>query len=73
VGVNNRLKDIRHDLRLNQTEFATFLDINVNQYNRYESNKGKQPNLETSLRIFERIKERLPEKKFEDVFIRVPD
>jgi putative transcriptional regulator len=72
VAVVNTLKEIRHDLRMNQTEFADFLGINVNQYNKYENNK-KQPNLENALAIFEKIKTQLKEKRFEEIFIRVSE
>ncbi|MFB3160452.1 helix-turn-helix domain-containing protein [Neobacillus sp. 179-J 1A1 HS] len=55
MPVNNRLKDIRHDHRMNQTEFANFLDISIYQYNRYE-NGARQPTLEIALQISEKVK-----------------
>ncbi|MEH6942445.1 helix-turn-helix transcriptional regulator [Bacillus sp. JJ722] len=48
------MKELRHDFRMNQTEFAAFLGINLQQYNRYE--KGtRQPTLEVALRISEKV------------------
>ncbi|MGF6950218.1 putative transcriptional regulator [Neobacillus sp. B4I6] len=55
MPVNNRLKDLRHDHRMNQTEFADFLGINIYQYNRYE-NGARQPTLEVALQISEKVK-----------------
>lgn len=55
MPVHNKLKDLRHDHRMNQTEFADFLQISVHQYNRYE--KGvRQPTLEIALQISEKVK-----------------
>jgi putative transcriptional regulator len=55
MPVINKLKDIRHDHRMNQTEFADFLGISVYQYNRYEKG-ARQPVLEVALRISEKVK-----------------
>ena len=54
LSVINKLKDFRHDKRMNQTEFAQFLEMDVTQYNRYEKQK-MQPNLETALEISEKL------------------
>lgn len=64
IPVYNRLKEIRHDHRMNQTEFAAFLGLSVHQYNRYE--KGvRQPSLEIALQISERVG-----KRVDDIFYR---
>lgn len=56
MAVKNTLKELRHDRRMNQTEFAEFLQISVHQYNRYE--KGvRQPTLEIALQISEKVKQ----------------
>ncbi|MDR6555419.1 helix-turn-helix domain-containing protein [Paenibacillus qinlingensis] len=52
--LKNRLKDIRHDKRMNQTEFAAYLSITQHQYNRYENNK-QAPTLEGALLISQRL------------------
>jgi putative transcriptional regulator len=52
--VKNRLKEIRHDHRMNQLEFAAFLGIGQSQYNRYELQQ-RQPALEIALEIAEKI------------------
>ncbi|WP_427036613.1 helix-turn-helix transcriptional regulator [Cytobacillus pseudoceanisediminis] len=55
MPVQNNLKDLRHDHRMNQTEFADFLQVSVHQYNRYE--KGvRQPTLEIALQISEKVR-----------------
>jgi putative transcriptional regulator len=55
MTVNNRLKDLRHDHRMNQTEFADFLGLSIHQYNRYERG-ARQPTLEIALQISEKVK-----------------
>lgn len=54
MSVHNRLKEVRHDFRMTQTEFAAMLGVSVHQYNRYE--KGASlPSLEVALRISEKV------------------
>lgn len=55
MSVKNRLKELRHDRRMNQTEFAEFLGLSQHQYNRYELQR-QQPTLEGALRIAEKLK-----------------
>lgn len=55
MPVANKLKEIRHDHRMNQTEFAVYLGLSVFQYNRYEK-ESRQPTLEIALRISEKVK-----------------
>jgi len=55
MQIINRLKDIRHDHRMNQTEFAEFLGISIYQYNRYEK-QSRQPTLEVALQISNKVK-----------------
>lgn len=54
MAVLNRLKDIRHDHRMNQVEFAEFLGVGRSIYNRWE-NQHVQPELETVLKIAQKI------------------
>ncbi|PYI57003.1 helix-turn-helix transcriptional regulator [Paenibacillus flagellatus] len=53
--VKNRLKEIRHDHRMNQVEFAELLGVGRSLYNRWE-NQHVQPELETVLRIAKVVK-----------------
>ncbi|WP_309225229.1 helix-turn-helix domain-containing protein [Paenibacillus sp. JMULE4] len=48
--MKNNLKDIRFEHRMNQIEFAEFLGLPQQQYNRYE-NQRTQPSLELALKI----------------------
>ncbi|MFK7695910.1 helix-turn-helix transcriptional regulator [Paenibacillus sp. HJGM_3] len=52
--IKNRLKELRHDYRMNQVEFAEFLGLAQQQYNRYENQKS-QPDLERALLISEKL------------------
>ena len=54
MPVHNKLKELRHDYRMNQTEFAEFLGISVHQYNRYEKG-ASQPSLEVALKISDKV------------------
>ncbi|MDF1508905.1 helix-turn-helix transcriptional regulator [Robertmurraya sp. DFI.2.37] len=55
MSIKNNLKNIRHDHRMNQKEFAEFLNLSVYSYNRYE--KGvRQPSLEVALQISEKTR-----------------
>jgi putative transcriptional regulator len=67
VAIKNKLKEIRHDHRMNQTEFAEFLEISVHQYNRYER-QSVQPTLELALKISEKVN-----KSVNEIFVRVPE
>lgn len=67
MPVNNRLKELRHDHRMNQTEFAEFLGISIHQYNRYEKG-ARQPTLEVALQISEKVK-----RPVNDIFYRVEE
>ncbi|WML30231.1 helix-turn-helix transcriptional regulator [Neobacillus sp. OS1-32] len=65
MTVHNKLKELRHDHRMNQTEFAEFLGISVYSYNRYE-NGTRIPVLEVALQISEKLK-----RPVNDIFYRV--
>lgn len=52
--VKNKLRDIRFDMRMNQIEFAAYLGLAQQQYNRYE-NQRSQPSLEGALQISEKL------------------
>ncbi|WP_019123731.1 helix-turn-helix transcriptional regulator [Brevibacillus massiliensis] len=54
MAVKNRLKEIRYDHRMNQMQFAEYLGLAQQQYNRYE-NQVRQPTLEIALLISEKI------------------
>ncbi|MFB7639266.1 helix-turn-helix transcriptional regulator [Peribacillus butanolivorans] len=54
MSIRNRLKELRHDHRMNQTEFATFLGLSVYQYNRYEK-EAREPTLDNAMQISERL------------------
>ena len=45
MKLNNNLKSFRHEMKMNQTEFWTFLEVNKDQYGRWEHQKV-QPSLE---------------------------
>ena len=67
MPVSNRLKDFRHDHRMNQTEFSAFLGLDVQQYNRYER-QVRQPTLEIALLISEKVK-----RPVNDIFYRTEE
>jgi DNA-binding XRE family transcriptional regulator len=52
--LKNKLKDKRHDKRMNQTEFARFLGVNDKLYNRWELQHG-QPSLAMALKISDKL------------------
>jgi putative transcriptional regulator len=52
--IRNNLKSIRHSHEMNQKEFAIYLGIRYEQYNRYER-QDRQPNLEVALRMSEKL------------------
>ncbi|MBK5500917.1 helix-turn-helix transcriptional regulator [Peribacillus sp. TH14] len=54
MSIRNRLKELRHDHRMNQTEFAAFLGLSVYQYNRYER-EAREPTLDNAMQISERL------------------
>lgn len=54
MSVTNKLKELRHDRRLNQIEFAEYLGLTQYQYNRYE-NQRQQPTLEGAIRIAQKL------------------
>ncbi|KRF63372.1 helix-turn-helix transcriptional regulator [Peribacillus butanolivorans] len=54
MSIRNRLKELRHDHRMNQTEFAAFLGLSVYQYNRYEK-EAREPTLDNAMQISERL------------------
>lgn len=67
MAIRNRLKDVRHELKMEKGEFAKFLGMKHPQYSRYENNI-KQPNLETVMKICNKVN-----KKVEDLMEYVPD
>ncbi|AZV44086.1 helix-turn-helix transcriptional regulator [Peribacillus asahii] len=65
MPIRNRLKALRHEYRMNQTEFAEFLGLSVYQYNRYEK-EARQPTLEVALQISEKV-----ERPVNEIFYRI--
>ncbi len=64
MAVKNRLKDIRFEHKMNQTEFAEYLGVNRQLYNRWER-QTSQPNAEWLLRIVKKIEKPLEEIIYE--------
>jgi putative transcriptional regulator len=54
MSIRNRLKELRHDHRMTQTEFAAFIGLSVYQYNRYEK-EAREPSLDNAMLISERL------------------
>ncbi|MFE3973256.1 MULTISPECIES: helix-turn-helix transcriptional regulator [unclassified Peribacillus] len=54
MSIRNRLKELRHDHRMTQTEFAAFIGLSVHQYNRYEK-EAREPTLDNAILISERL------------------
>jgi len=71
--MKNRLKYFRHKLQIDtQTEFAELLGLAKYQLSRFENQRG-QPNIETAIRIFQRLKPLLPDLHLEDLFELPPE
>ena len=62
MAVKNRLKAIRHDHRMNQTQFAEYIGVTRSLYNRWEHQRS-QPNQEWMLKLAKRLN-----IKVEDIF-----
>lgn len=54
MSIKNRLKDIRFEHKMKQTEFAEYLGVNRQLYNRWE-NQDIQPGLEWVLKLSKRL------------------
>lgn len=67
MAIKNKLKEIRHDYRMTQVEFAKYLGMKEPQYNRYEK-QNSQPSLEKAIEISEKLN-----KTVNEIFERVPD
>jgi len=53
--LKNRLREIRHEMKIDyQTEMAKLLNMNQQQYNRYE-NQQVQPDMETAFKIAKKL------------------
>lgn len=55
MKLRNRLKSYRHQKEMNQIEFAEFLGVHPNQYNRWER-QAIQPSLETAWILTKKLK-----------------
>lgn len=53
MAIKNKLKELRHDFRMDQKEFASLLGVNASLYNRWENNHT-QPSLEWAVKIAQR-------------------
>lgn len=60
--MKNRLKEIRHDHRMNQTQFADHIGVSQPLYNRWERQKS-QPSPDWMLKLARRI-----HKPVEEIF-----
>lgn len=68
MGVKNKLEDYRLQLGFRkQNEFAAFLEMDSTHYSRI-AKQTMQPNYETMIKIKDKIKERIPDIKVEDIF-----
>ena len=52
--LKNKLKSWRHKKEMNQTEFAEYLEVDKNLYNRWENQKV-QPSLLMALKISNKL------------------
>ena len=53
--LKNKLKFYRHKMEMNQTEFATFLEIVPAAYHQYET-QGRQPSLIVAIQMAEKLR-----------------
>ena len=68
MAVKNRLREIRHGLYIDtQVEFAELLGVTRPQVNKWEKQK-EQPSMETSFKIWKRLRTRLPDINLQDLF-----
>ncbi len=59
--IKNRLKEIRHELKIDfQTDMARLLGMNRQQYNRYERQQV-QPDLEMAFKIAKKLNKTVDE------------
>jgi len=66
TSMQNNLKHFRHRLEMSKTEFASFLNLPLSQYSRYE-NQRSQPNIDTLITIRDRLRERIPNLTLDDL------
>ncbi len=64
--MENCLKSYRHRLEMNKTEFATFLEVPLSQYSRWE-NQRIQPNIDTLIIIRDKLRARFPNITLDDL------
>lgn len=62
MAMRNRLREIRHDHRMNQTEFAEYIKVTRSLYNKWE-HQHSQPNPEWMLKLAKRLN-----KPVEEIF-----
>lgn len=55
MKLKNKLKSYRHEQRMNQVEFAEFLEITYSTYCNYEK-QNRQPSLLAALQIASKLK-----------------
>jgi putative transcriptional regulator len=60
--MKNRLKEIRHDHRMNQTKFSSHIGVTRSLYNKWE-HQHSQPNQDWMLKLAQRLY-----MKVEDIF-----
>lgn len=72
--IRNNLEAIRLQLGYKfQKDFADWLGINVSMYCLYENNKKTKPDPNVMFLIYDKIKGRMPDIKFEDIFYKVAE
>jgi putative transcriptional regulator len=64
--LKNKLKSWRHKFEMNQKEFYTFLDVNKDQYGKWERNES-EPTLENAWKLAKKLNCRI-----EDLFDEIP-
>lgn len=68
MAVKNNFLKVRFKLGYKHVkDFAAFLDINKDQYSRYE-NHAVEPNMETYYKVFKKVSSADPAIHFEDLF-----
>jgi DNA-binding XRE family transcriptional regulator len=65
-GLKNRLKYWRYESKMERKQFANFLEVNYNQYCKWENQFG-QPSTQNLYCMWEKLKELFPDIHIEDL------
>ena len=71
MKLRNRLKYWRHQLMMNVSEYADFLEVHQSQISRWEkaNQTGKaMPSAETLYRVFKKLQTHFPDIHMEELF-----